>query len=240
MSRFFSFGCSFTHYLWPTWSDILRDNFDYYENWGRIGAGNHYIFNSVVECNAKHTLTDNDTVIIMWTNVLREDRYLQNDWKCTGNIFSQNFYDPTFIEKYITTRGCYVRDIAYIVAIDKLLSSVGCNYIFLSMVDMSNPHNYENQDFSEYIEDLLGLYSDTLEKIRPSVHSVLFNYDWTSRGKRDDYHPTPVEHLEYIEKVMPEFNISDSTLDWVNNYRYNPNSKYFEEYGREYRPKGRI
>lgn len=36
MTRLFTFGCSFTKFFWPTWADILGQEFDYYENWGRL------------------------------------------------------------------------------------------------------------------------------------------------------------------------------------------------------------
>ena len=48
MKRLFTFGCSVTEFIWPTWADILGREFDYYENWGRVGAGNLYIFNSII------------------------------------------------------------------------------------------------------------------------------------------------------------------------------------------------
>ena len=34
-------------------------------------------------------------------------------------------------------------------------------------------------------------------------------------GIRHDYHPLPLEHIEYMEKVIPEYKISDTTLTWV-------------------------
>ena len=32
-TRLFTFGCSFTQYMWPTWADILSKNFNFYESW---------------------------------------------------------------------------------------------------------------------------------------------------------------------------------------------------------------
>jgi hypothetical protein len=70
----FTFGCSFTEYIWPTWADILGREFEYYENWGKAGGGNQYIFNSLIECHLRNQLTKDDTVIIRWTSPDREDR----------------------------------------------------------------------------------------------------------------------------------------------------------------------
>jgi hypothetical protein len=70
MTRLFTFGCSFTNYRWSTWADCLAPEFDYFENWGQSGAGNHYIFNSMMEADQRHQFDEGDTVIVCWTNVL--------------------------------------------------------------------------------------------------------------------------------------------------------------------------
>jgi len=63
MSRLFAFGCSFTNYSWSTWADCLAPEFDYFENWGQSGAGNDFIFNSVMECDQRYNFGANDTVL---------------------------------------------------------------------------------------------------------------------------------------------------------------------------------
>ena len=32
---------------------------------------------------------------------------------------------------------------------------------------------------------------------------------------RHDYHPLPLEHIEYMEKVIPEYKISNATYTWA-------------------------
>jgi len=96
MSRLFTFGCSFTNYSWPTWADFLGLEFDYFENWGVPGIGNVAIANRVTECFVKNNITPEDTVVIQWSNYLRNDyhlfedannRDLDNNWKTKGNKF---------------------------------------------------------------------------------------------------------------------------------------------------------
>lgn len=226
MKRLFTFGCSFTQYAWPTWADILGREYDFYENWGKTGAGNVYIATSVVEASIKHKFTKNDTVMIMWTNMMREDRYLdkRNTWVTPGNIYTQNTYSEDFVKHFVTIRGCYFRDLTQMYLTSKLLDSIGCKYEFMSMVDITNPDQYQNLDASDKIGDLLEFYKDTVDKVKPSVHKVLFNYDWQSRPvpeagapiRRWDSHPLPSEHLEYLDTILPNLNISDSTRSWVN------------------------
>jgi hypothetical protein len=230
MSRFFSFGCSFTEYVWPTWADIVGDQYDYYENWGRGGGGNQFIFNSLIECHARNTLTKDDTVIIMWSNVLREDRFFKN-WVLPGNIYTQEYYDKEFVKKFVTIRGCYVRDLAFMSAADIILSSIECEYHFLSMVDIVSPDNYNHNDQSDEIKDILETYSSTVNKIKPSVHKTVFNYDWYSRGYRTDYHPRTREHLEYLDQVLPEISIAESTRKLIVDDKFVLNHKKPHRFG---------
>jgi hypothetical protein len=228
MKRLFTFGCSFTQYHWPTWADILRHNFDYYENWGQIGGGNQFIFNSLNECIVKNKLSKNDTVIIMWTNITREDRYVHGSWLTPGNIYTNpGIYSDEFIEKFADEKGYLIRDMAFIHSAKNLLEYIGINYIFLSMVEISNSDQY-TVNLITGCDDIFEAYTDTINAIRPSVHNVIFNFNWASRTfipkfyskevhfNRIDLHPTPMEHLEYIDKILPEFTISDQIRCWVN------------------------
>ena len=181
MKRLFTFGCSFTSYPWPTWADILGKTFEHYENWGQSGAGNQYIFNSLVECNTRNRLTADDTVIIMWTNVAREDRYVNERWLTPGNIYTQNEYDAEFVKKFSDDRGYLIRDFATISATIDLLDKWGVNYDFLSMIPIDKVDQYSNKTSSED-QDVIDLYSDIFKKIKPSVYEIVFNFDY-HRGK---------------------------------------------------------
>ena len=220
MSRLFTFGCSFTKYHWPTWANILGKEYHEHQNWAEPGAGNQFILNSLVECNLRNKISNLDTVGIMWTNVAREDRYLTY-WSLPGNIYTQDTYDEKFVRNMITTKGLYIRDLAFIYSVDKILKDIGCRYFYLSMVDITNPLNHGITDVSEDLQELFDLYTPVLKQIKPSIHNLIFNYDWNSRpamlenGKRHDYHPLPLEHIEYMEKVIPEYKISDTTLTWA-------------------------
>lgn len=272
MSRLFTFGCSFTQYRWPTWADILGRQFAHFENWGRIGAGTQFIFNSLIECHLKNQLGPEDTVGIMWTNIAREDRYVNGEWLTPGSIYNQTDYDENFVKKFADIRGYYIRDLATIHATKLLLDSIGCRYFFLSMIPILNESELDSDNSTDEIKDLLPYYQSTIDQIRPSVFETVFNKDWWSRPfcegdlsvvknnyvknagadwpsfedfmnkkfdgvpqavldelfdksrwnwdqliyrtKRLDVHPTPLEHLEYIEKVLEEYTISDETKEW--------------------------
>lgn len=268
MKRLYTFGCSFTRYDWPTWADILGCEFDHYENWGLGGGGNHFIFNSLVECLIKNKMTHNDYIVVMWSSMLREDRYVNNQWLPLGNIFNSPVYDSDFIKKYADPKGYFLRDLAFIHAAAKILDYYKVPYIFTSMIPL-NKLDELSVDLINDSDDIINAYQKTINLVRPSVYETIFNFDWASRplfssttvagkkylevagaewpdfkdylnkktdgidqkiideikkfkiddwihwGKRSDSHPIPLEHLEYIDKILPEFNISDQTREWV-------------------------
>jgi hypothetical protein len=220
MTRLYTFGCSFTQYYWPTWADILGREFDQFENWGQCGGGNQFIFNSITECLIKNKLNKNDTVVVMWTNVTREDRYVGHRWLTPGNVYTyQTVYDQTFVEKFADVKGYYLRDLATIHAAKRMLDSYDISYIFTSMVPIKNSDQYNVNQVTE-LDEQFNLYSESLSIFRPSIFESIFNFDWSSKpivgqSKRLNSHPTPGEHLEYVNKILPEFTVSNETEDWV-------------------------
>lgn len=219
-NRLFTFGCSFTSYFWCTWADILGQQFDQHINQGQAGAGNLYIFIRLITAIQQSKINKDDTVVIMWTNVVREDRFVDGEWQTHGHLYNQDYYPQDFVKKYVDERGCFERDLPLIHAAQMLLDSIGCRNHMLSMVDITNPIQYKHQDSAQDISHLVSLYHDTLSRIKPSVHKVVFDYDWESRPIpkfkiRPDLHPFPSEHLEFLEKVLPEYTISDATRQYV-------------------------
>ena len=195
-SRLLAFGCSFTNYRWSTWADILGTQYSEYQNWGQSGAGNHYIFNSVMEADQRQRFGSGDTVIVCWTSVHREDRYTDR-WQTLGNIHYTDIYTKDY-KKEITNRGCLIRDIAFIKAIKLLLENrPGVDWKFLCMHDMKKTDLWKAEPI---YNDVYDLYQDTFDSIGPGFRETLFPEQWPDR---QDPHPTPAEHLLYLDKVMP-------------------------------------
>ena len=53
VSRMFSFS----NYAWPSWADMLGQEFDIFENWAFPGLGNRAIAERVAEIHARNKLT---------------------------------------------------------------------------------------------------------------------------------------------------------------------------------------
>ena len=218
MSRLFAFGCSFTNYRWSTWADILAPQYGEYQNWGQAGAGNHYIFNSVMEADQRYQFGNGDTVIICWTNVMREDRYIKNRWITLGNIMTSNMFTKEFVTDTVCERGNFIRDLAFIKAAQILCRSrPELTWRFISMCPMTQIDPWDNKKL-EY-GDCTDLYADALGDILPSFTNVLGHGYWnTDKAKRFqypeggvDYHPTPEEHLTYLDAVLPGWVTNQNT-----------------------------
>ena len=199
-TRLFTVGCSFTNYRWSTWADCLAPEFDYFENWGQSGGGNHYIFNSVMEADQHQRFGTGDTVIVCWTNSTRDDRYVDGRWHTLGSIFTCPIYDPKYLKDHYDERGYLIRDLAYIKAVKVLLENrPGLTWRFLSMSElMARPAPDDNISLHR---DAMRLYSDVLDSILPGYDKTVFLNNWPKPS--EDPHPSPAEHLAYLDTVLP-------------------------------------
>jgi len=78
-----------------------------------------------------------------------------------------------------------------------------------------------------------------LTGLEPNVLDTVFNGDWNTRSPRPSYrvpwqkenyvdnHPTPIEHLEYLQTIMPNIMFSKETLDFVTKVNQQVLSKDF-------------
>jgi hypothetical protein len=90
--------------------------------------------------------------------------------------------------------------LAYIKAVKTLLENrPGLTWLFLSMVElMARPA--PDDDVSQH-RDAMRLYSDVLDNILPGYDKTVFLNNWPKPGA--DPHPSPVEHLAYLDAVLP-------------------------------------
>jgi hypothetical protein len=127
--RFFAFGCSFTNYFWPSWADIIGQDIPVYENWAERGAGNYFIFNSVIEAHSRHKFNKDDLVIVMWSTKEREDRYSDGVWLHDTNITQEKTYGKDWVKKFGTDiKSFLIRDLAYIKSIQTFLETCECDW----------------------------------------------------------------------------------------------------------------
>tara|TARA_B100001287_G_scaffold96389_1_gene80987 strand:+ start:3390 stop:4268 length:879 start_codon:yes stop_codon:yes gene_type:complete len=216
--RLFTFGCSFTHYMWGTWANALGQELDCeFVNFGRSGAGNHFIFNMLMQADAVYDFTHEDLVIVQWTNVCREDRYVPQDpngpWMTPGNIYSQKQYREEFVRDYFSEYGAYVRDLAFIKAGHEMLKHK-TQYHFLQMcdiLDQTDQWTGAKRDKNHRLDDMMKYYGPSLNELLPSFYQTLFNNNIETKFKRDkklitknfqDGHPSPMEHYLFLKDTF--------------------------------------
>lgn len=213
--RFFAFGCSFTHFYYPTWADIYSVNFDEYQNWAMTGAGNKYIFEALIKCDVINNFTPNDTVIVQWSSHQRYDRWNDEDdsWLTTGNIYnSSSYYPDDWVRQYFSMKGHIMHSLNFIHAAQELLNSRNINWYMTSMSDLTKTFSEptfkdlwidgklpETTIFEKYPD--FHIYKPILEKYKlrwkqnfSEFCEQTYNRDLTSH--RD--HPTPIMHLEWL------------------------------------------
>ncbi len=140
MSRLFTFGCSFTHYFWPTWADFLRFNYDEYQNWGGRGFGNQAIFELLIEANTRNKFTKGDTIIIMWSSHQRHDLY-KIGWNGKGNILTagEGEKHDEYIKENFEVLGSVYHTLNYISAARLILESLDIKWYMTAMDDLMIP-----------------------------------------------------------------------------------------------------
>jgi len=185
VTRFFAFGCSFTNSRHPTWADIVAREYKHYQNWGQPGAGNSFIFYSLMECHKRNRITKDDVVMIMWSSIGREDRWVNGEWLTPGSIYNQTEYDANFVKKFTDPTGYLLRDAAHLAGAKAVLDSIGCQYYFFSIVPFNVPDDNVFKIFS--IDNKISkVYFDEFRSVRASVYEVIFGHNWYSRPGRKE------------------------------------------------------
>lgn len=203
MSRLFTFGCSFTSYVWPTWADFVALNFKEHQNWANAGAGNYFISSRIYECDVVNRLTADDTVLVMFTQYFRNDMIDKNsNWVNAGNIYNQTLYGHDFVTKYWSDEHGYFMTWYNILSVKKLLDGIGCKYRFMSAFDISSQKIKLDNTPKRMVQ-----CSDELKKIISHINLMYFNENKPQYSFTDEFdsHPTISTHLEWVKMYLPEY-----------------------------------
>jgi hypothetical protein len=246
--RFFAFGCSYTNYYWPTWADIIGYDIPIYENWGQGGGSNHFIFNSVIEANARYNFSKDDLVIVYWSTKEREGRYVTDKWEHSTATSIENDYGKDWVKKYhFDLRSQLVRDLAYIKATQDILLSKESDWANLSWNDnLSNSRLKHGFDIAEDKAPLLKIWANKCKTLYngegdcnffddPDVlrvyREVFTNISGIYRifeienikhriSPNNDKHPMPHEALMFLDHVWPSNTISNEARNYATSWDY--------------------
>jgi len=210
--RFFAFGCSCTNWRWPTWADIIGRNIPEYYNFGISGAGNIFISNKLFEMHQRHSFSKDDLIIVMWSGINREDRYIGGSWRVGGNIYNNDIYDEDYLMKYADIRGFLIRDLALISSSYYFLNSLSCDFSMLNMAPIS-VFSESSCSYDDFLDDIIELYESVLDKIKPDILNTVFNGNFPLTERYD--HPLPIHYLKYLQSIFKNFSIDESTKQFV-------------------------
>jgi len=235
--RFFAFGCSMTRYFWPTWADIIANEIDESYNYGQSGGGNLFIANQVTEANIRYKFNSDDLVMVMWSGISREDRWINGQWLTPGNIYTQGYYDDNFVRKFSDAKGYLIRDLALITMCNSMLENLNIDYYMLNMAPFYEMQfNGNDFEFNDY-QSVLDFYQQTINKIKPDILTTEYNGRWPQHpivfkngGQTADYHPDTQGHANYLKKIFPGLEFSEKTNKFINEYQAHiTNNKYLDD-----------
>lgn len=214
--RFFAFGCSFTHYSWATWANIL--GYDLHKkygtefiNYGAIGAGNEYISNSIAFADLTEKFNKDDLVIVCWTNISRIDKWISKErrWMLRGNIWTGTT-DAQFLRQ-IDFEELLLKNLNYIYHTSENLKSK-CNVKFYSMIPIwqLDQYNITRGVATPNIDTIRAVYKDYFANTISQSYAEFFSkYEYKYP---QDRHPSPQEHAEFISE---DYKLSDETIERV-------------------------
>lgn len=239
--RLFTFGCSFTYFYWPTYADILGEQFDELHNWGLSGLGNRAICERLSECVLHTEFTPDDMIIVQWTDFHRYDWHdpkafgEQCNWRTGGNIFSK----PIEIEWIKDTWNEYsytLHSMNHIHLGTILTKQLPCKVYHTSMIDYKSVllgtafEKYLSVINDEWLTDF-GSYCQQKNYKGIQHRQAYFDEIVKKRVPKVfvDRHPTPLIHLQWLEEIM-QLTINNSLADKIRKYDWQSIDTYGQDF----------
>jgi len=207
MSRLIVTGCSFTNHLLLSWPVFLSNNYDRVYNFGKSGAGNEYIFHSILEADYLLNIDETDTVIVQWSGLFRFDKITSLDgginyfWETRGDCSHYPIEKFERLQEFVNETGYMYKACSYMGHIYRYLKSKKVKFLFTFLYSYQIP---EMKDLLFEIKDCLFLPSGIANHIK------------SNRGENLQYwgaHPSPGEHYKLSQLIGGELGISINSLD---------------------------
>lgn len=217
--RFFAFGCSFTNYVWPTWADYLGLLVKEYYNYGSGGFGNTFIAHQILRANAFHKFNEKDLIIVAWSSPFRFDyqRDINSNWWETIMFKVSEIRSPVKnIERIISDEVLISFTVNNIYSTWLILHNLKLNYYFTNMHDYLDVNNLgSNNDLYPQFYNLKNAnWLGSINSHNPPPFKKLTDY---FDGKIEDSHPTPKNHLRFLEnELYDRLSIPDDKRELLN------------------------
>ena len=226
MKRLFAFGCSLTYYSWPTWADLISQEFDEYYNFGVMGCGNHFIQFTVFEADALYGLNKDDTVLIMTSHPFRNDTFVKDNhnflrWQSRGYVYqpcNEDIYTNHWHKHFWSSEQGYMYSWLALKSVTHFLTSKGVKFKIVPGFSWSHNGSPTECSDEQFISPYLAQIEHYLHAKTPMYSWAKDNYDTSEFLVFDnitDDHPTVKMHGEYVKNFLPEF-YTEKVADSIN------------------------
>ena len=201
MNRIFFFGCSYTHFAWPTWADILGVHASGYAidcpelnnnsvatyNFGRSGDSNAGIMHRLLLANAQYNFKSDDIICVQWTSKFRHSiatsmvEHTRTDYASADYSISHCYWQEVVASRVLNSLKSECGANIYQFDFDapeteKILGFTGSDGALLAAMEgHDSPHNNWNQLATQ------GGYDSVQDS-------------WYTETKHIDAHPSPYHH----------------------------------------------
>ena len=167
MKRLFTFGCSHTCHHYPTWANLLGEEFHELYNFGKGGSGPLYSFHQISSLvrNRNHfNLTEDDFIVWLITEENRFDAVVEHFDGGTPHFNTSQIYtidnQAWFTKKYIREVSVIdgiTKTLLYVESVVRLLQNHNLNFRIIPVLD--------EQTFFKGKESYYRNYSNNLKKL---------------------------------------------------------------------------
>jgi len=207
--RIFTFGCSYTTYMWPCWSDLILYGNDGV-NFGRSGAGFEHTLYTLLEADREYKFTPDDKIVIVFTSPIRIDPILRltpyksqdkAQWRCNGFVLTSE-YEKYEGELYCVD-GLLFKSFYNIILIDNYLKSKNLNFVFGSIDNLftygdDETNLPETNELIEFVKNNIEIkllnFKEYLTTIERTPNKEYKNFT--------DGHPRPTDQLKWVNDIL--------------------------------------
>jgi len=173
MKNLFTFGCSHTNHGYPTWANILGEQFENHYNFGKGGSGVFYSFYQIVNIiqnKEKWNITEDDYFIWLVTEENRQDFIMHSEpWPRRGHTYggfdwwtdnwynnSQNWWTENY-EKNMSSMDGLIKAQTHIYTIKELLKNNNIKHKIILALDGSGyPASVNYDEYRNNVNKIIG------------------------------------------------------------------------------------
>ena len=218
MNRIFFFGCSYTHFAWPTWADLLGISATGYSipggpqsptsvsyNFGYSGGSNSNTINRILIADQQFKFCSTDIICVQWTS-----RFRHTFAHTLINHTRVQYDDPNH-----SIPHCYWQEVYAHRLLAQIKQLSGAKVFDFDFIHAEFPNEPEISDVPDENTQLMDLMinhnSDNLgwDELASAGGFDRSTDAWWNKTQHIDAHPSPHEHLCVARSVHEHLGLGD-------------------------------